>query len=463
MQALLARTGEAPTEAELDSEIYELAEAAGYEILHTFYQRRRHADPRYYVGKGKLEQIKIAIHGKSDKDEEVVEGDEDEEGGSEGTAIPLCLDDEEDEEILALDIDPAEELTVIMDGQLTPRQTQLIEHALKKPVLDKVMLILRIFERRATTKEAMLQISYAHWQYLLPRVKTLVGEMLVSERPGFHGAGARADQVIAKDVRSTIARIRKDLAKLAETGDRKGRETEALGLPTIAIVGFYSSGKSTLYNALTGGSQSVGHEPFVTMGVKTGAAKIGSRQVLVTDSIGLTTLPPFVIESFKPMFRMISHSTLVVCCIEATKPTGSMLQQIKDTMDALELVSGDHTIENRLVVALTKCDLIPESRVHEICDLIPHATTPVSAKDGEIEDFVQTLKQQLDTRSRRVHFEGLSRSQLSKLHDTVGVEDIVYNETDGSVNLTALLLPSQSNVVSKIIGTPLEPASSDSD
>src|SRR3954467_14811567 len=226
------------------AELEELARTAGVEPVARVVQHRPHPDPRAYVGKGKLDELKQAYQ--------------------DARAEVLLVDDE-----------------------LSPSQQRALEDTLKARVVDRTQLILDIFAQHAVSAEGKLQVELAQLEYNLPRMRGMWQHL---ERLG-GGVGTRgpgesqleSDRRIARRRITVLRRRLKELSKQREVRRKERRRAEA---PTAALAGYTNVGKSTLLNALTDAEVSVNDRLFETLDPTTRAFDHDGRKYLVTDTVG---------------------------------------------------------------------------------------------------------------------------------------------------------------------------------
>src|SRR5258707_3851805 len=239
------------------SELDELARTAGVEPVARLVQHRQQPDPRTYVGKGKLDELKQAY---TDAGAEVL----------------------------------------IVDDELSPSQQKLLENELKARVVDRTLLILDIFAQHAVTAEGKLQVELAQLEYIMPRMRGMWQHL---ERLG-GGVGTRGPGESQLETDRRIARRRVSLLKnrlkdLSKQRDVRRKERTRTETPTVALAGYTNVGKSTLLNALTDSAVSVRNRLFETLDPTTRGFEHEGRRYLVTDTVGFVRrLPHQLVEGF---------------------------------------------------------------------------------------------------------------------------------------------------------------------
>jgi len=205
-------TGDDPgwTAEESIGELASLADTAGAEVVGAEWQNRRHVDPNYYVGKGKVDELVAA---KSETGYTVL----------------------------------------IADDELSPAQQRVLEEAVKTKVIDRSRLILDIFAQHAQTHEGRLQVELAQLEYQLPRLTKMWTHLSrTGGGIGTRGPGESQLETDRRLIRERIKKFKERVDQLAEQRRTVTRARDRRLIPTVAIVGYTNAGKSTLLNALVG-------------------------------------------------------------------------------------------------------------------------------------------------------------------------------------------------------------------
>ena len=302
-----------PMQASL-SELADLARTAGAKVVGSITQRLS-KPTHYYLGKGKLEQLKEAVFAKR--------------------------------------ID-----SVICDDELTPTQQRNLERALeeKVKVIDRTALILDVFATRAQTREGRLQVELAQHEYLMPR---LAGQWSHLERLGggigTRGPGESQIETDRRLVRNRIQRIRKELDQVSRQRDlyRSRRRNE--GIPVVSLVGYTNAGKSTLLNSLTEAGVVAEDKLFSTLDPVTRKVRLASgREVLFTDTVGfIQKLPPAIVAAFRATLEETREARLIVHVADISNPNLEVqIEEVESILRDLEVA------EKPTILALNKTDLL---------------------------------------------------------------------------------------------------------
>jgi GTPase len=225
--------------------------------------------------------------------------------------------------------------TVIFDDDLSPAQSRNLERLFECKILDRTMLILDIFARRARTREGKLQVELAQLQHLLPRLTRFWTHL--SRQKG--GIGMRGDgetqlETDRRRVQDRIARLTEelDLVQRQRTTQRSGRRRHLW--PLASIVGYTNAGKSTLLNALTGAAVLAEDKLFATLDPTTRRVRLPSNQnVLLSDTVGfIRKLPHQLVQAFKATLEEVVTADLLIHVVDVSHP------QIDEQIQAVQTV-----------------------------------------------------------------------------------------------------------------------------
>ncbi|HEY4182155.1 MAG TPA: GTPase HflX [Kofleriaceae bacterium] len=273
------------------SELRELCRTAGVKVLDVLVQRRPEPDPKFLVGRGKLDEILLR-------------------------AMQLGAE------------------CVIFDPDLSSGQARAISDATELKVLDRTMLILDIFAQHATSRDGKLQVELAQLRYVLPRLieKNTMMSRLTAGVGGKAGLGGRGPGETKLEINRRRARERIHLleSRLEElAGDRRLRRQRRSNreIPIIAICGYTNAGKSTLLNALTAGSAGEGgalvaNKLFATLDPVSRRLRFPQeREVVVTDTVGfIRDLPQELVRAFSATLEEMHDADLLVHVVDASDP-----------------------------------------------------------------------------------------------------------------------------------------------
>ncbi|TDX53176.1 GTPase HflX [Orenia marismortui] len=216
---------------------------------------------------------------------------------------------------------------VIANDELSPSQIRVLEDRLGVRVIDRTMLILDIFARRAKTREAKLQVEVARLQYMLPR---LVGQRQYDRQGGGaglvnRGAGETNLELSRRRIEDKIAALQKELESLVSQREIQRRRRKKSGIPIVSLVGYTNAGKSTLMNTmLETFNQSLEKEVFekdmLFATLETSVRKINlfdNRSFLLTDTVGfINRLPHHLVKAFRSTLEEVAEADLIIHVVD---------------------------------------------------------------------------------------------------------------------------------------------------
>lgn len=272
-----------------------LAKTAGAETIRVFTQTLKMPDSRYFIGKGKLEEI-IAFKEEHDFD------------------------------------------MVIFDDDLTGKQTNLLEKEIGVKIIDRSSLILDIFANRAKTAQAKVQVELAQMQYLLPRLRGLWTHL---ERQrggiGMRGPGEQEIETDRRIVRDRIIKLKERLEKIdRQNVTQRKKRGEMI---RVSLVGYTNVGKSTLMNLLTKSDVFAEDKLFATLDTTVRKMVIGAMPFLISDTVGfIRKLPHHLVESFKSTLDEVRESDILIHVVDISHPQfEDHLKTVMQTLQELEV------------------------------------------------------------------------------------------------------------------------------
>ncbi len=286
----------------------------------------------------------------------------------------------------------------IADMDLSPAQARNLTRALGVRVVDRSELIMDIFARRARTSQAQLQVELAQLQYALPRLR---GQWSHLDRYRGGGVGTRGpgEKQIETDRRLVQRRIQelKERLELYEQRTRLQLQGRS-GLRAVALAGYTNTGKSTLFNALTGASVATANRLFATLDTRTRRWEIeGCDDVVLSDTVGFVRdLPHHLVASFHATLEELVESDLVLHVVDASDPEAA--SRVEAVNEVMRHIGADGV---PAIMVLNKVDLVRDGMQLQALLNRDVAPVPVSARTGQGLD-------ELAHRVRR-HFEGSAR------------------------------------------------------
>jgi len=301
-------------------ELEELARTAGVDVADRVLQVRERVDPRYALGRGKLEDLVIRA--------------------------------------MQLDVE-----TLIFDRDLRPAQANNIARMTDLKVVDRTQLILDIFAQHAESRDGKLQVELAQMRYILPRLgqrddalSRLTGGI------GGRGPGETKLEVGRRRARERITRLQSQLKQLGRQRRQRRSRRQRSGTPTVAIVGYTNAGKSTLLNSLTGSDVIAEDKLFATLDTRSRRLLLPSgRTVIFTDTVGfIRDLPKDLFAAFRATFDETQDADLLLHVIDASDPCRN---EHVETTEELLVDLGLERVPRILV--FNKCDRLeaPEAMI----------------------------------------------------------------------------------------------------
>jgi GTP-binding protein HflX len=295
-------------------ELRELCHTAGVRVMGVIEARRPEPDPKYLVGRGKLEDVLVR----------------------------------------AMQLDAN---VLIFDPDLSPGQAHAIADFTDLRVIDRTMLILDIFAQRAKSRDGKLQVELAQLRYRLPRLdekNTMMSRL--TGGIGGRGPGETKLEVNRRRARERVTRLEREIERFSQ--QRAGRRAERTRrrLPVVAIVGYTNAGKSTLLNTLTQSEVLAEDRLFATLDPTTRRLRFPrEREVIIADTVGfIRDLPRDLAQAFRATLEELDEADLLVHVVDAADPDHG------EQMAAVERILGDLGLgETPRLLVMNKMDLVP--------------------------------------------------------------------------------------------------------
>lgn len=295
------------------------------------------------------------------------------------------------EEILALVEDSLAEV-VIFDNDLSPRHQRELEEKLgpNVRVLDRTALILDIFAQHATTRDGVLQVELAQYEYRLPRL-TRAWTHLARQAGGgggragsvggvgLRGPGETQLEVDRREIRRIISNLKEELEKVRAHRQRYRAQRKRSHIPMISLVGYTNAGKSTLLNRLAKTDVYVANQLFATLDPTTRRVELpGGHAALITDTVGfIQKLPTQLVAAFRATLEEIVEADLLIHVVDVTHPNA--LDQAEAVSRTLKEIGAEHI---PMITVLNKIDRLadPELAVGKMAHF--GGAVAISAKNG---------------------------------------------------------------------------------
>ncbi|HET8892810.1 MAG TPA: GTPase HflX [Gaiellaceae bacterium] len=347
---VLAVLGQGVDPDEELAELEELARTAGVQPVGRVVQHRPEPDPRSYVGKGKLDELKQAY-------------------GNTGAEV------------------------LLVDDELAPSQQRVLENLLQARVVDRAQLILDIFAQHAISAEGKLQVELAQLEYNLPRMRGMWQHLeRLGGGVGTRGPGESQLETDRRIARRSIKLLKDRIEKLARQRDVRRKERMRTAVPTVALAGYTNVGKSTLLNALTDADVSVRNRLFETLDPTTRGFEHDGRKYLVTDTVGfIRRLPHQLVEGFAATLEETLVADLVLHVVDGSAPEERLIEQVAAVNAVLHEIGAD---DLPIELVLNKIDAVDPLHRRRLANRYPDALQ-VSALTGEGIDELRARVAQL--------------------------------------------------------------------
>lgn len=303
-------------------ELKNLAEACCIETVFVIVQKATEINNAFYVGSGKVKEIKMACN--------------------------------------TYDAD-----IVIFNNELSPAQIRNLENELDIKVIDRSLLILDIFAKRANTKESILEVELAQLRYMLPRLQGL-RKSLSRQGGGFNakGPGEKKIELDRRHIEGEISKLKNEIAKINRSKETQKRRRLNENIPLVALVGYTNAGKSATMNTIL--SKYMNNEEklvyeenmlFATLNTSVRRVKLKSNQeFLLSDTVGFVSdLPHHLVNSFKSTLNEVLDATLLLHVVDISNPFYK--SQIDTTNEVLTSLGADHI---NTIYVFTKSDKLTE-------------------------------------------------------------------------------------------------------
>ena len=255
---------------------------------------------------------------------------------------------------------------IIYDEILKPSQNYNLASTLKITILDREMLILEIFERRARSSESTLQVKLAQLRYEMSRAKEKVRLAKMGEQPGFMGIGKFEVDVYQNDIKNRMNNVKSKLLKASKQRALHREARKRVGFKTVSLAGYTSAGKTTLFNTLTGEEKEESPKLFTTLSTTTRKITLQDVEVLISDTVGfISKLPAYMIEAFKSTLEELNYADTVIVVIDISDPILELRKKFRSCITTLD---GIGVNQDKIIFALNKSDLANEEEILDKVD-----------------------------------------------------------------------------------------------
>lgn len=312
-------------------ELRELARACEVDVVDSVFQKKDKVDPSFYIGRGKVEEISYILQ-------------------------------------------TTKANVVIFDDELSGSQLKNLEATLGVKVIDRTILILEIFAKRAKTREAKIQVELAQLKY---RSTRLIGLGTIMSRTGggigTRGPGEKKLEIDRRRIREDIFDLSEELKKIRKTRVTQREGRNKMSIPQIALVGYTNAGKSTLRNILCDTAQVKGNGTkekvfeanmlFATLDTTTRAITLlDNRRATLTDTVGFVRkLPHELIEAFKSTLEEVTGADILCHVVDGSS------EYAMEQIDAVEEVLAELGVRDTpTILVINKVDIATEEQLDQI-------------------------------------------------------------------------------------------------
>jgi GTP-binding protein HflX len=342
VQVVVGRAGRAVAKDSLE-ELERLADTAGAVVLGTLSQNRPAPTPKYYIGEGKIEEVKAVCQ-----------------------QVNANL--------------------VIFDNELSPVQVNNLDQAIGVKVIDRTEVILQIFARRARSAEAQIQVELAQLQYLVGRLPVSEKQARFSGGIGMKGPGESPLRLRNEPMRR---RIRDLKDKLESIQQRRERTRSRRPWAAVSLVGYTNAGKSTLLNTLSGTDAYVDDRLFATLDTKSRLVHLADgMETLLTDTVGfIRHLPHGLIASFRSTLEEVAEADVLLHVADAGHPYVS--EHCEVVFETLAEIGADKV---PALLVFNKCDTpAAGERIQELLKMYPGSMAVSALSRVGIDDLKMRL------------------------------------------------------------------------
>jgi len=382
---------------ETHAEFRELALTSGVKIIDEIMVKIDAPKPKYFLGKGKIEEIHEIIHS-------------------------------HDKEIKA----------VIVSENLSGTQQRNLEELLGVKVLDRTQLILDIFSQRAHTNEGKLQVELAQLEYMLPRLSGLgIKLSRLGGGIGTRGPGEKMLETDRRGVRRKIKYLKADLDSLSERRTKLRKNRLEHSVVTVAVIGYTNAGKSTLLNSLTESDVTADNRLFSTLDLTSRKYILDNNQkILFVDTVGfIHKLPHNLIEAFKATLEEVKEADLLLHILDISNP------KAKEHRDAVyEVLKELDAHKKPIVTALNKVDLVEDSFVTNKFQRVIGDSIAVSAKNGTaLKELIGLIARRIPVLTKKIEIliPYAKMSLLSQIYEQGEV--LIREDTDKGIFVKAVI------------------------
>ncbi len=324
-------------------EVSTMAENIGYNVIKTMVQNRNSVHHGHCIGVGKLEELKRLV----------------------------------EQEHISI---------VIFTNTLPSSQVFKIQRKIGDvKVIDRNLLILEVFDKRAMTNEAKLQIELARLRYTFSWGREFIKlKGILGEQVGWSGPGDYPFNEYEKAARRRISRVKMSLRDVQAKKTLLRERRRQLGFTTVALAGYTQSGKTTFFNRVASESKGTGEGPFTTLSSYSRLVKWKGSQFMLVDSIGvIEDMHPMIVDAFFVTLDEITNADSVLLFVDVTEPIATLRRKVQ----SVDSITRKIAMPSKALICTNKTDLVDDetarNAIEVISQLLPgRKICPLSAKTG---------------------------------------------------------------------------------
>ncbi len=325
------------------NELELLVETAGAETVLTMTYHDRKIDPAFYIGRGKVNEIKNAA------------------------------------ETLSANL-------IVFDNELSPVQQRNLEDEIGIKVIDRSQVILDIFAHHAHSRESKIQVELAQLEYRLPRLQGRGIEMSrLAGGIGTRGPGETKLEVDRRRIEKKIYRLKQNLKDI-----KASREVQSSSRrdPIAALIGYTNAGKSTLMNILTDADSYVADQLFATLDSTMRKLELPvGRTLIISDTVGfISKLPHQLVASFRTTLEEIENADILLHLVDSSDPKKE--KNINVVNQELKRLAPKKT---KIIKVFNKIDLLSPSELQDLKLIYPNSIFISALKSIGIENLIDKL------------------------------------------------------------------------
>lgn len=365
-------------------ELQLLIETAGAKTILKMTYHDRKIDPAYYIGSGKVKEIKEAA------------------------------------ETVAANL-------IVFDNELSPVQQRNLEDKIEIKVIDRAQVILDIFARHAHSRESKIQVELAQLEYRLPRLQGRGIEMSrLAGGIGTRGPGETKLEVDRRRIEKKIYRLKENLKEIKASREvqRSSRQD-----PIAALVGYTNAGKSTLMNKLTGAGSHTADKLFATLDSTMRQLQLPVGQnIILSDTVGfINKLPHQLIASFRTTLEEVENADIILHLIDASNSEMEKNMRIVNK-EINELVDPSC----KIIKVFNKIDLVEQSKLNDLKIIYPDSFFISALKEINIDTVINKLNEIISNEMIEMELD-LPYSEakwIEKIHNTAKVYEEKYQKNN---------------------------------